>query len=102
MNESQESLVLAQRILDRVNCDPDDDLCVLARQLIRREDKLVRIRDLLTKDVLTELGSEEHEIMPPDSADEIRGIVHNEPHFIRQGPFCSKAEGKVTDERTRD
>ena len=35
MSEAQEAIALANRALDRPNCDPDDDLCVLARQLLR-------------------------------------------------------------------
>lgn len=35
MSEIEEALVLANRILDRPNADPDDDLAVLSRQLIR-------------------------------------------------------------------
>jgi hypothetical protein len=35
MTERQEALRIANRILDRPNGDPDDDLAILARQLIR-------------------------------------------------------------------
>ncbi len=35
MSELDEAKVLAERILDRPNADPDDDVAVLARQLLR-------------------------------------------------------------------
>lgn len=35
MTERDDALKLAHRILDRPHADPDDDLAVLARQLIR-------------------------------------------------------------------
>lgn len=37
------AVVLANTILDRVNADPDDDLAILARQLLRRHDDLKRL-----------------------------------------------------------
>ena len=40
MEESKEALILAGKILDRPNADPDDDLAVLARQLLRTRQKL--------------------------------------------------------------
>jgi len=48
---------------------------------------LARIRELLTEQVLIEIGSEQHEIMNPDHADEIRGLLHRRPHLVRTGPF---------------
>lgn len=35
MTERQEAIELANHILDRPNGDPDDDLAILARQLLR-------------------------------------------------------------------
>lgn len=35
--EHEETIQLANRILDRVNADPDDDLAMLARQFLRAE-----------------------------------------------------------------
>lgn len=35
MTERQEALRLANRVLDRMNADPDDDLAILSRQLLR-------------------------------------------------------------------
>lgn len=40
------------------------------------EGKLSRLRTILTSEVLTELGSEQHEIIIPDLADEVRRILH--------------------------
>lgn len=34
--EREEAIALANRVLERVNADPDDDLAVLARQCLRR------------------------------------------------------------------
>lgn len=50
--------------------------------------KLLRLRDLLTRDVLKELGSEQHEILDPQSVDEITGILYDEQWRINQGPFA--------------
>lgn len=42
-NEQTESYELANRILDRINGDPDDNLAVLSRQLLRHKERLKRI-----------------------------------------------------------
>lgn len=39
MTEYEETVLLADRILDRVNADPDDDLAKLARQFRRAVEK---------------------------------------------------------------
>jgi len=44
MSELDEAVELANKVLDRINADPDDDLAVLARQFLRaleREQKLI-------------------------------------------------------------
>ena len=35
LEEKVAAIVLANKILDRVNADPDDDLAILARQFLR-------------------------------------------------------------------
>ena len=40
--EPEEALALANRVLDRHGLDPDGELCVLARQLIRRTEQLAK------------------------------------------------------------
>jgi hypothetical protein len=35
LSERDEAIILANKVLDRINADPDDDLCVLARQFLR-------------------------------------------------------------------
>jgi hypothetical protein len=35
MDERAQAIALAHRLLDEPNCDPDDDLRILARQLLR-------------------------------------------------------------------
>lgn len=42
-NELEGAVRLADRVLDRPNADPDDDLAVLARQLLRANEALQRI-----------------------------------------------------------
>ena len=37
-DERSDAIKLANRVLDRPHADPDDDLAVLARQLLRREE----------------------------------------------------------------
>ena len=39
-DERREALVLADAILDRPNADPDDDLAVLARHLLRAQESI--------------------------------------------------------------
>jgi hypothetical protein len=43
MLEKDSVIILANKILDRPSGDPDDDLAVLSRQLLRREERLQRI-----------------------------------------------------------
>lgn len=40
MNERYQAIELANKILDRPSADPDDDLAVLARQLVRTSEAL--------------------------------------------------------------
>jgi hypothetical protein len=47
MPETDYALLLANKILDRINADPDDDLAVLARQFLRAHEA----RDLLKEKV---------------------------------------------------
>jgi hypothetical protein len=41
--EKDSVIILANKILDRPWGDPDDDLAVLSRQLLRREERLQKI-----------------------------------------------------------
>jgi hypothetical protein len=43
MIEKDSVIILANKILDRPSGDPDDDLAVLSRQLLRREERLQKI-----------------------------------------------------------
>jgi uncharacterized coiled-coil protein SlyX len=43
MTEAEETRVLANRILDRPNGDPDDDLAMLSRQLLRADERIARL-----------------------------------------------------------
>lgn len=40
MREDIAVIALANRVLDRPNADPDDDLAMLARQLLRRQERV--------------------------------------------------------------
>jgi hypothetical protein len=40
MSEKEVAIILANKVLDRINADPDDDLAVLARQLLRALERL--------------------------------------------------------------
>ena len=44
MYERESSRILAERILNRPSGDPDDDLAVLARQLLRADEEIERLR----------------------------------------------------------
>jgi hypothetical protein len=47
MTEYEEARLLANKVLDRFNCDPDDDLCVLARQLLRADERAAALAKAL-------------------------------------------------------
>lgn len=52
MSENDEATVIANRVLDRPSADPDDDLAILARQLLRAREEIARlakIADAATK-----------------------------------------------------
>lgn len=40
MTEAQQAEAIANKVLDRPNADPDDDMAVLARQLLRTREAL--------------------------------------------------------------
>lgn len=44
MDERFQALELAHKLLDEPNCDPDDDLRVLARQLVRRHEQIASLQ----------------------------------------------------------
>lgn len=44
MTERQETLKLAERLLDGPNVDPDDDLRMLSRQLLRGQETIDRLK----------------------------------------------------------
>jgi hypothetical protein len=46
MSEKESSVILAHKILEDSFRDPDADVSVLARQLLRREERLQRIADI--------------------------------------------------------
>lgn len=45
MSEYQQAAVLANRVLDRPHADPDDDLAVLARNLLRTRETLEKAHE---------------------------------------------------------
>ena len=45
--ELQDTIFLANKILDRINADPDDDLAMLSRQFLRAREELAILRGLL-------------------------------------------------------
>lgn len=47
MTEHEETRVLADKILYRVNADPDDDLAMLSRQLLRADERIVLLEEAL-------------------------------------------------------
>jgi hypothetical protein len=44
MTQKQETRILANKILDRINADPDDDLAMLSRELLRADEVIQRMR----------------------------------------------------------
>ena len=55
MTEREESRILAHRILDRPNGDPDDDLAMLSRQLLRADERIAAFTEALEQ--LSRLGN---------------------------------------------
>lgn len=49
MDEITETRVLANKILDRINGDPDDDLAMLSRQLLRADEQLHLVDEALAR-----------------------------------------------------
>jgi hypothetical protein len=47
MDEAQETRLLANKILDRINADPDDDLAMLSRQLLRADERIAAVTEAL-------------------------------------------------------
>lgn len=74
MTEAEEARILANRILDRPSGDPDDDLAVLSRQLLRADAALAIARAALED--LAYLG---------------RGIIlgHSQANRIAQRAYAS-------------
>lgn len=48
MSEKTDALALAHKLLDEPNADPDDDLRMLARQLVRKHEKILRLEKSLS------------------------------------------------------
>jgi hypothetical protein len=44
MSEFKDTVKLANRLLDEPNCDPDDDLRMLARQFLRGVERVERLQ----------------------------------------------------------
>ncbi|RTL72373.1 MAG: hypothetical protein EKK41_05120 [Hyphomicrobiales bacterium] len=75
-SETDEAIVLANRILDRPNADPDDDLAILARQFLRSDSAYRSIKDTLyqsedrakaAEDRLSEIEEQVSDLIPhPD------------------------------------
>lgn len=52
MNELNQAISLADNILDRTEADPDDDLAMLSRQLLRGRETIDRMREALGSSVV--------------------------------------------------
>ena len=46
MTEKEQAVLIANKVLDRVSADPDDDLAILARNFLRAREALEIIRNL--------------------------------------------------------
>lgn len=49
LKEADFAVILANKILDRRSADPDDDLAVLARQVLRAYERISKLRAALTR-----------------------------------------------------
>lgn len=59
MNEKESALLLADRVLDRPNADPDDDLAILARQLNRATERELLLRAAIKFAITNHCGNPE-------------------------------------------
>lgn len=62
MTEFEETVALANKVLDRPSADPDDDLAMLSRQFLRQVERLDHARKAvigspLTADMLTHIAA---------------------------------------------
>jgi hypothetical protein len=48
MSERTDSVIMAQKILERPFADPDDDLAIFSRQLLRRVEAIERLEKTLS------------------------------------------------------
>jgi hypothetical protein len=55
MTELEDTVILANKILDRISADPDDDLAMLSRQFLRGREEITRLEGLCSQaaDALT-------------------------------------------------
>jgi hypothetical protein len=49
MTELEETIMLANKTLDRIAADPDDDLAMLSRQFLRAREEIARLKGLLAR-----------------------------------------------------
>jgi hypothetical protein len=62
--ERSRALALANAILDRPDMDPDDDLVVLARQLIRAQEEIELARGLMRAQEEIDAGQFHARLLP--------------------------------------
>ena len=55
MTEKEEARILANKILDRIDGDPDDDLAMLSRQLLRADESIASFAKPITQYELFEV-----------------------------------------------
>jgi hypothetical protein len=49
MNELDEAIILANKVLARTSADPDDDLAMLARQFLRSRERIQHLQSLMAQ-----------------------------------------------------
>ena len=57
MAELDDAIALANRVLDKPNIDPDGDLCLLARQLLRAREQIDRLAHELNRLKMLDRGA---------------------------------------------
>jgi hypothetical protein len=49
VNELDEAIILAKKVLARTSADPDDDLAMLARQFLRSRERIQDLQSLMAR-----------------------------------------------------
>jgi hypothetical protein len=83
MTEYEETILLANKILDRINADPDDDLAMLSRQLLRTVEAYNALVERNTvQDGFLERKAQEHGIKLTVGNSPVQDVIEGLEHTV--------------------